>query len=1094
MKKLFTILLIFSGLAIADPGYHQNRILFCLNNDISHLQISMENGIASSNLPMLNRLLQKYEVTELRKWLRSADDNDVVGEVNLNKIYRATFTSKRSWQELQDMRVEFSAIMELHSADLESINYLTAIPQVDAYVPDDARFSEQWAIEKMQANYAWGLWQPGTPGDPEILVGVVDTGVDTQHPDLQNVLYLNPGEDLNSNGVVDPSDENGVDDDSNGYIDDFYGYDFADNDNNIRPPDAGPDQELSHGTHCTGIIAAATDNATGIAGISFRSKVIATKNARDTDTVQPGITEGYDGILYAAKLGAQFINCSWGGSFLFSYERNILDEVSDVWGAIVVGAAGNDGTDNDTNAHYPSDYSKCISVAATTISDIKAYYSNYGSVVDISAPSGEGGASSSATLSTIHANAGSYAAWQGTSMASPMVTGALALLKAWYPNQTRQWYFDEILFHADPIDDVNPSYAGELGGRLNIYNAISRNAYPYLTITSSSYTVINDNGDGELNPGESAYLQLTLENDPLWLDAADVAVTISSSLPTLTISDADAIVGTINAGSSASAGTTDLIFALTSEAAIGPLPITVTMTANGSSSYPYSFTKEVEVQAALNQPGFPITKIGMPTPVATADLLGDADLEVVAIGDDDSVYVYYADGTLASGFPVYMGAYTTMAPAIGDVDNDGSLEIVISERVGGMLKIIENDGSLLLDTAIGQQIQGEISLANMDGDADLEIIFATYSERNVYVLNYDGSYVAGFPVNYPSLFNQNIAVADLTGNGQNELVFGLFNTDFYVIDNAGNTLPNFPLNLSGRISSSPIIAEVQDDGIHIIVTLVNRKVLRIDLDGNILLDYDLTGIVQSTPALADFNNDGSLDILFGTDDSKVHVINFAGDTLAPFPLTVNGDVMTSPVVADVDDDDVLEMFVSTDDGYVYAFGPDGSSYKNFPAILGDALNGSGTLADIDRDNDYEFIVGGANGLNAIDLSDAKGSKTDIWQTYHANNLRTAHYFFDPTPSALSEETSVVKKFALEQNYPNPFNPQTEIKYQLVKSGPVQLTVFNTIGQKIATLVNEQQSAGTHNVVFASQGIPSGIYFYQLTSGSNKTIRKMVLMK
>lgn len=1097
MKKLIISVLLLSAWLFADVGYHENRILFCLQKDIPQLHIEMQNGIAQTNLPGLNRLLQKYQVTELRKWLRSADDNDVVGEVNLNKVYRATLKTKHSWNELQQMRTEFAAVTELHSADLESINHIRTVPQAVPYVPDDSRFGEQWFIDKIQANYVWGMWD-GTPGDPTVLVGVVDTGVDTQHPDLQGVLYLNPGEDLNSNGVVDASDQNGVDDDGNGYVDDFYGYDFADNDTDIRPPDAGPDQELSHGTHCTGIIAASTDNATGVSGISFRSKVIASKHAYDTDTTTPSIVEGYDGILYCAKLGAQFINCSWGGSYLFSYEKNILDDVSDNYGAIVVGAAGNDDHDNDTTPQYPSDYAKCISVAATTTSDHKAYYSNWGSAIDISAPAGEGSSSTSATLSTIHDNAGSYAAWQGTSMAAPMVVGAFALLKAWFPSASRQWLWDELLNNADPIDDLNPSYSGQLGGRLNIYNAISRNTFPYLTVSDFSVSVIADNGNGELNPGENANLVLTLANDPLWQDANDVAVSISSSDPSVTIVDGSALLGNIAAGASATSGATDLEIAISADAKIGSVPITVDYSANASSAHPYSWSQDISVDVSMNQVGFPVTKIGFITPLATANILGDAKEEIIGVGDDDSVYVYSSDGTLASGFPIYMGAYTSMAPAVGDVDNDGQQEIVICERVNGYLKIIKGDGSFLLEQTIGAQIQGEISLANMDSDPDLEIIFGTYSEKKVHVLNYDGSYVAGFPTAaYPSLINQNIAVADVNNDGANELVFGLFNTDLYVIDNTGATLTNFPVDLSSRLSTSPVVADIKNDGIYIIAPEVNKKIQIVDMTGTFTSEYTAYGVVQSTPALADFNGNGSLDILFGTDASTINVINFAGDTLAPFPLTVSADILTSPVVADLDNNGTLEMLVSSEGGYIYALEADGSDYKNFPANIGGALSGSGCVSDIDGDNDYEFIVGGSNGLNVIDLTDVMGSGSGLWQTYHANNQRTAYQYFDPTPSALSSDTGPLKQFALHQNYPNPFNPQTRISYRLAEKSRVQLDVFNLLGQKVVTLVNASQEVGLHHVTLDGSGLSSGVYVYRMVyrtaSGKNGTFHKKLLL-
>jgi len=1105
MKKWFLFVLLTAGLLFGRDYYQKDRIMFCLQKDLPYLNITYENGIAHTGQPGLDALLQKYQVTKLEKGYRSADAKDVVGETDLSRVYSAEFKAPKQWDALHEMINDFTALPQIISGDLSSINYLTATPQNDPYEPNDTRYGEQWFMNTIKANYAWGLWGSATPGDPTVLIGDVDNGVDTEHPDLDGVLYLNPGEDLNNNGVVDASDKNGIDDDHNGYVDDFYGWDFADNDNDIRPPSSGVDNALSHGTHTTGIAAAATDNSTGVSGVSFRSQVIATKHSRDADstTSEPGIYYGYDGILYVAKLGAKFINCSWGGSYMSSYDRNILDEVSaSPYYAIVVGAAGNDEHSNDDYPQYPSDYSKCICVAATTIGDKKAYYSNWGSVVDISAPGGEGAVSSSAILSTIHWNAGGYAAWQGTSMAAPVVTGAFALLKAWFPNQDRQWYWDELLANTDNIDDQNPDYLGELGsGRLNIYNAIARNAFPYLTIADYSYEVINDNGDGQVNPGESANLVLKIKNDPDYLDANSTTVTLSSSNPYITFSDNTADLGTINAGDSATTATGDLVFHFTDNAPLEPLYIRVTLQANPTADHPYSYTDSVLVQATLNQVGFPVTRSDIAYPVAAADLLGDGKLEIVAYGQNDSLYVIESDGTIAPGFPVYIG-YTTMGPAIADVDNDGQKEIVIAQRSDGIIKIIENDGTLDLNKQIDEQIRGDISLGNLDSDADLEIVFGTM-DKKVHVMNIDGTELPNFPVTYNSQIDQGIAIGDVAGDATPELVFGLLNSDLYVINAGGATLSGFPVDLSSRVTATPVIADIKDDAPYLVVATNDRKIQRLDLSGNVNWTYGIDGYVKSAITLTDFNKDGGLDIAFGTDHGKLYVMTFGGDTIAPFPLTLDNDVRVAPVFADLDNNGTLEMISSTDGGFIYAHEADGSLYKNFPAYFEGAQQGSPCIADIDMDGDAEIILGGDNGLNVIDIKDTKGSSSGLWQTYQANNARTSYYYYDPSASAISSTRPVPEKFALYANYPNPFNPQTTLRYSLKKESDVQLSIYNLLGQKVRTLLRARQKAGVYRINWngadnQGRNVSSGIYLYQLTlrsSGKEMTFsRKMLLVR
>jgi hypothetical protein len=325
-------------------------------------------------------------------------------------------------------------------------------------------------------------------------------------------------------------------------------------------------------------------------------------------------------------------------------------------------------------------------------------------------------------------------------------------------------------------------------------------------------------------------------------------------------------------------------------------------------------------------------------------------------------------------------------------------------------------------------------------------------------------------------------------------VFGLFNTDLYAIDNTGANLPNFPVNLDSRINRSPIIADVEGSTKQIIVSTVNKKIQRVDLDGVVQMQYAMSGNATSTPALADFNGDGNLDIVFGTDDSKIHVINFAGDTLAPFPITVDDDPKTSPVFSDLDNDNDLEMLITTAGGTAYILESDGSNYKNFPAAYGNALNGSGCVADLDNDGDMEFVFGGANGINVLDIKDAKGNQAGLWQTYHAHNTRTAYYYFDPSASALDVPEQMPSQFSLEQNYPNPFNPTTAISYQLSVDSKVRLTVYNVLGQKIRELVNARQAAGVYRVRFDGSGLSSGIYFYSLTVNKYTQTRKLLLIK
>ncbi|MEJ2053148.1 MAG: S8 family serine peptidase, partial [Calditrichaceae bacterium] len=426
MSKQILLILALSTFLFAGQDYSKKHFIFCLKNQMAKLSISSDRNNLVTNYPQINNLMIKNNVISVKKWLTSATDKDTWDGINFSLYYEATFDAERNLDEISAVIGEFKQLNEVQIAGYLPINRLCAVK--NGYVPNDTYFDRQWYVKKIMADDAWALWNNQTPGDSSILIGIVDTGIDYLHPDLADAMYINPGEDIDGDGLITEADKNGVDDDDNGYIDDFMGWDFAgesgtSEDNDIRPPGTDENLNLSHGTHVAGIAAATADNNLGIAGVSFRSKIIATKHMADDDT-STYIQNGYDGILYCAKMGADIINCSWGGGD-FSGGQAFINLIKNNYGSIIVCAAGNEDTDHADKPHYPSGYDNTIAVAATNVNDRKAYYSNYGDIIDISAPGGEGSTYANAIYSTIQVDAGSYTAFQGTSMSSPVVAGCL---------------------------------------------------------------------------------------------------------------------------------------------------------------------------------------------------------------------------------------------------------------------------------------------------------------------------------------------------------------------------------------------------------------------------------------------------------------------------------------------------------------------------------------------------------------------------------------------------------------------------------------------------------------------------------------------
>ncbi len=310
-------------------------------------------------------------------------------------------------------------------------------------IPNDPRYSSQYGHTKISSPAAWDL----ATGSSSVLVGIIDTGIDYQHPDLEQNIAVNSGE-VRSNGV---------DDDGNGRVDDYYGYDFANDDGNPMDDDASD----GHGTHCAGTVGARGDNDGGIAGVNWRVGLVAVKVL---DAQGNGfLSDIAAGIDYAVDRGAAVVSLSLGGPSDSATLENAITRAKQQ-GVLVVVAAGNESENNDIVPSYPanSPSDNVLSIAATNSSDALASFSNYGAdTVDIAAPG-------AAILSTFPG--GTYVSESGTSMAAPFVAGVAALMKSANTSLSYGKIRDLILSSADDVAGLNGKVV--TGGRLNAAAAV----------------------------------------------------------------------------------------------------------------------------------------------------------------------------------------------------------------------------------------------------------------------------------------------------------------------------------------------------------------------------------------------------------------------------------------------------------------------------------------------------------------------------------------------------------------------------------------------------------------------------------------------
>lgn len=312
--------------------------------------------------------------------------------------------------------------------------------------PNDPSFSSLWGLRDtsapdadVNAESAWDI----STGSLNVRVCVIDTGIQYTHPDLAANYLVNPGETAG----------NGIDDDANGYIDDVYGWDFVNNDNN-------PDDDNSHGTHCAGTVGAKGNNGIGVVGVSWTVSMFAAKflSAGGSGSTSNGILS----IDYARIRGAHIMSNSWGGGGFSRLQREAIER-AEVANILFVAAAGNSSNNNDYVVNYPSSYDvpNVMAVASHTSSDDLSGFSSYGlDTVDISAPG-------SSVFSTIPGS--SYGTKSGTSMATPHVAGAAALVKAVFPAAGYSFLKTRLMDAAVRV----PAYEYKVqSGRLDVRRAI----------------------------------------------------------------------------------------------------------------------------------------------------------------------------------------------------------------------------------------------------------------------------------------------------------------------------------------------------------------------------------------------------------------------------------------------------------------------------------------------------------------------------------------------------------------------------------------------------------------------------------------------
>lgn len=614
-----------------------------------------------------------------------------------------------------------------------------------ALVPSDSNYGNQWYLPKIKAQTAWEERRES----PDIVIAIIDSGVQINHPDLKDNIWRNQREIPN----------NRKDDDGNGFIDDVNGWDFVNNvaDPNPKFTPGFTEDGINHGTIVAGVAAASGNNAAGVAGVTWRAQIMPLKALDDQGTGNTfSIIQAID---YAVNNGADIINLSFVG---YGYSQSLAESIERAYraGVIVVAAAGNEesggyGHSLDKTPMYPAchdgDKNMVIGVASTDSLDQKTSFSSYGTrCVDIAAP----GVSVYSTVvyapdqqidgQILDKYYDGY--WSGTSVSVPMVSGAIALLMQQNPNLKRDQLVKVLLNNADDIARLNMNYLGQLGrGRLNVASAI------------------ND-----------ATLQLNGRTGRVL-----VAPAASSSQPIRILDTDGRRLGEFYAfgvnfphGLRVASGDLDND---------GSPEIVVVPDKGGQSAVKiFNYQGKLVGQFLAYRKDF---AAGLRVAIGNVD--NDSAGEIIVAtgsGVNNEIKVFSAQGILKSKFRPYAASFRGgVNVAVGDIDGDGTSEIIAGAGQGGgpHVRVFSGNGQLRYQfMAYEGSFRGGVSVAvaNIDYGAKAnqdEIIVSPGAGRlpQVKIFRPKGQLVSSF-LAFDNKFQQGFSVSlgDLDNNGLPEII------------------------------------------------------------------------------------------------------------------------------------------------------------------------------------------------------------------------------------------------------------------------------------------------------------------------------------
>ncbi len=1217
------ILLLFS----TSELFSQARLIVKLKPETVSLSASWQNSVGD--------LSNKY-AAEIEPIFGESPGSISQGKDDFDRSRYLTLTIPDSSQVDQ-------VLTELN-AD-EAVEYAEIDYMMELYdVPNDSLFHLQWHHQNTGQQYLGieripGLQndtvaiRSGTPGadvktvearDKEgnrvkPLLVIIDTGLDTDHPDVADNLWINPNEIPN----------NGIDDDHNGFIDDVHGWDFSGDTIQFfnLTGDNDPTDGMGHGTHVAGCAAAVTDNGIGVAGVASHTDLMGLK-------IFPNafVSISIKAIMYAADMGADVINMSWGNYYQSKALREIL-QYARSRNVLPVAAIGNFG---DSTRTFPASYPETMAIGGTNSDDEVTYFSSYGSWMDICAPAQDILSLRSDTLDMYAENGepeirivdSIYYLADGTSMAAPIVAGAAAEILSYSPGISPDSLRSILTVSAD--DYVDPYGEGENLPGFDVFSGWGRlNLAAALDLVEGRLAKIDFPQQNSLLEGEAVISGTAFSEfgDDFRLYVAPESDTINQTF--ISSGNADVMheqIGSYN-------GWTESGF----------YRFTLEVGANSYDRWVY-YTEEPEIEiksplagdtvkgviefrGTVVSPGFTecrIYKSPVGEPLEREEIIfssgyvadsligtyslsrvpeGEYTFEIVMTTEDgeysEEINLFVSNG-FAQGFPTSGKGILNYAPAVYDLDGNGRLEAVAASRAGvgaynhlgryvpgiwrtiteydafgppavydinndgfgevsfvtpGKLHLLSHDGYPMPDFPKDLSVEGgqngypTVYFADMDEDGYHEIIYVSM-EGEVFAYRHDGtSYFAsldGFFAEVPGNMREHIPfvfVDDFNLDGQNEMIVVMRNSISIFNTHNGiepDWVPDSEISDLTGISGA-CMADFDGDSL-LELGVVGREavseqiyVAMMEPDGTYLEAFpkylDRVNYLINYPAVADLDVDGKAEIAFTIsppiDVAEVWIVRSDGSTISSVgmgedePFASFPGTMGPPAFADVDGDGFLDVLVRQGNFFpgrfneaIYAFDQAGQILPGWPLYTFSNPNiviyrlHMPTITNLGNDDDEIF---------ADLLITADDSSVYAWELpveYNDMEVAWGHFMYDsrhsgilpPTfgkePPAVTDSAQNPPQpagFFLAQNYPNPFNATTQIQFRLIRSSQVTLDIYNLLGQKVRTMVDEPFSAGEHKIVWngrddSGDEVASGVYFYRLKTNLGIVSRKMIMLK